>query len=74
MPQLDTLTATAGDATNRPSRTAAALTLVLAACGAIALNPLPPGLEYRFIGRDLVLLDVDADLTVDVLAAVLPLS
>lgn len=39
-----------------------------------ALPPLPPELEYRFVGRDLVLLDAGADLVVDVLAAVLPLS
>jgi hypothetical protein len=36
------------------------------------LPPLPPELEYRFVGGDLVLLDVDADLVVDVLDAVLP--
>ncbi len=39
-----------------------------------ALPPLPPALEYRFVGRDLVLLDVDADLVVDVLPGALPLS
>jgi hypothetical protein len=35
---------------------------------------LPPELEYRFIDRDLVLLDVDADLVVDVLSGALPLE
>ena len=39
-----------------------------------SLPVLPPELEYRFIGRDLVLLDVDADLVVDVLPEALPLS
>ena len=33
-----------------------------------ALPPLPSGLQYRFVGRDLVLLDVDANLIVDILA------
>ena len=32
-----------------------------------ALPPLPEDLEYRFVGRDLVLLDVTANLVVDVL-------
>jgi hypothetical protein len=36
------------------------------------LPPLPAELEYRFVAGDLVLLDVDADLVVDVLGAVLP--
>lgn len=38
------------------------------------LPPLPRELEYRFVDRDLVLLDVAADLVVDVLPAVLPLQ
>jgi hypothetical protein len=38
-----------------------------------ALPPLPAELEYRFIGRDLVLLDVHAELIVDILPAALPL-
>lgn len=37
------------------------------------LPPLPAELEYRFVDRDLVLLDVDADLVVDVLPGALPL-
>jgi hypothetical protein len=36
------------------------------------LPPLPDELEYRFVGRDLVLLDVDANLVVDVLREALP--
>ena len=32
-----------------------------------ALPPLPEDLEYRFVGRDLVLIDVTANLVVDVL-------
>jgi hypothetical protein len=36
------------------------------------LPPLPAELEYRLAGGDLVLLDVDADLVVDVLGTVLP--
>jgi hypothetical protein len=32
-----------------------------------ALPPLPEELEYRFVGRDLVLLDVHAGLIVDIL-------
>jgi hypothetical protein len=31
------------------------------------LPPLPAGLEYRFVGADLVLIDIDADLVVDIL-------
>lgn len=38
------------------------------------LPPLPPELEYRFVDRDLVLLDVDADLVVDILPGALPLE
>ena len=37
------------------------------------LTPLPPGLEYRFVYRDLVLLDVGANLVVDILENALPL-
>jgi hypothetical protein len=33
----------------------------------VALPPLPAELQYRFVGRDLVLLDVDTGLVVDVL-------
>jgi hypothetical protein len=38
-----------------------------------ALPELPAELEYRFVGRDLVLLDVHAELVVDVLPNALPL-
>jgi hypothetical protein len=38
------------------------------------LPPLAPELEYRFIGRDLVLLDVHANLVVDMLDLALPAS
>ena len=37
------------------------------------LPQLPPELEYRLIERDLILLDVDADLVVDILPDALPL-
>lgn len=37
-----------------------------------ALPALPAELEYRFVGRDLVLLDVHAELIVDILPASLP--
>jgi hypothetical protein len=37
-----------------------------------ALPMLPAELQYRFVGRDLVLLDVDAQLVVDILPAALP--
>lgn len=37
-----------------------------------ALPPLPPQLQYRFFDRDLVLIDIDADLVVDVLKNALP--
>jgi hypothetical protein len=37
-----------------------------------ALPPLPAELEYRFVGRDLVLLDVHGNLVVDILPAALP--
>jgi hypothetical protein len=36
------------------------------------LPELPPELEYRFIGRDLVLMDVGANMVVDVLRDALP--
>lgn len=36
------------------------------------LPPLPPELAYRFIGRDLVLVDVSANLVVDILDLALP--
>jgi hypothetical protein len=36
------------------------------------LPALPAELEYRFVGRDLVLLDVRAELVVDILPAALP--
>jgi len=39
-----------------------------------SLTPLPPELEYRFVYRDLVLLDVDANLVVDILEDALPLT
>jgi hypothetical protein len=37
------------------------------------LPPLPPELQYRLIERDLILLDVDADLVVDIVPNALPL-
>ena len=36
------------------------------------LPQLPPGLEFRFVSRDLVLLDAHADLVVDILEFALP--
>ena len=39
-----------------------------------ALTPLPPGLEYRFVYRDLVLVDVGANLVVDIVENALPLT
>lgn len=36
------------------------------------LPPLPEGLEYRFVGRHLILRDVEANIVVDVLRNVLP--
>jgi len=36
------------------------------------LPPLPPELAYRFIGRDLVLIDVHANLVIDILDLALP--
>ena len=38
----------------------------------LLLPPLPPELQYRFLGRTLILLDVDASLVVDVLPYSLP--
>jgi hypothetical protein len=38
----------------------------------LRLPPLAPELQYRFIGRTLILLDVDASLVVDVLSDALP--
>ena len=38
-----------------------------------ALPPLPEELAYRLVGRDLVLIDVEADLVVDVIRAALPI-
>jgi hypothetical protein len=38
----------------------------------LRLPPLSPELQYRFIGRTLILLDVDASLVVDVLQDALP--
>ena len=37
-----------------------------------ALPALPEGLQYKFIGRDLVLVDVDANVIVDVLPDAVP--
>ena len=38
-----------------------------------ALPPLPDDLQYRFVGADLVLVDVDANLVLDILPDALPL-
>jgi len=38
------------------------------------LQPLPEGVEYRFLSRHLVLLDSDADLIVDLVRNVIPSS
>ena len=38
----------------------------------LLLPPLPPELQYRFLGRTLILLDVEASLVVDVLPYSLP--
>jgi hypothetical protein len=40
----------------------------------IAVPALPAELQYRFIGRDLLLVDVEADLVVDILPNALPLG
>lgn len=45
---------------------------VMLTCVLEALPPLPPELEYRFVGADLVLIDVHADMVVDILRDVLP--
>jgi hypothetical protein len=37
-----------------------------------ALPELPPELQYRFVGADLVLVDIGAGLVVDVLRGALP--
>jgi hypothetical protein len=39
-----------------------------------ALPPLPEELQYRFVGPTLVLLDVHADLVVDILPNALPVD
>jgi hypothetical protein len=39
-----------------------------------ALPRLPPGLEYRFINRDLVLRDLDANLIIDFVPEAIPVS
>jgi hypothetical protein len=44
----------------------------ISATAIAALPPLPPPLEYRFVRRDLVLVDVTAGLIVDVLREALP--
>jgi hypothetical protein len=36
-------------------------------CVTTALPPLPPELQYRVVGRDLVLIDLHANLIVDIL-------
>jgi hypothetical protein len=38
------------------------------------LPPLPPELDYRIVGRDLVLRDTEANLIVDILPQAIPLS
>ena len=38
------------------------------------LPRLPAGLEYRFVGGDLILLDIEANLIVDVIPDVIPLT
>jgi len=38
-----------------------------------ALPPLPPGLQYRFMNHDLVLLDIDANLIVDFVPDAIPI-
>jgi len=39
-----------------------------------ALPPLPAELQYRFFDRDLVLIDIHADLVVDIVEGALPSS
>jgi hypothetical protein len=38
----------------------------------LKLPPLPKDLEYRFLGRDLILLDIHANLIVDFIPAAIP--
>jgi hypothetical protein len=45
---------------------------VMLACVLQALPPLPAELEYRFVGSHLVILDIHADMVVDILRDVLP--
>jgi len=44
---------------------------MMPACVLEALPPLPAGLQFRFVGHDLVLVDIDAGLIVDVLRSAL---
>ena len=44
----------------------------MAFCMFTVLPVLPDELQYRFVERDLVLVDIDADLVVDVLSDALP--
>jgi hypothetical protein len=37
-----------------------------------ALPSLPQGLQYRFVGRDLILIDLDANLVIDILPEAIP--
>ena len=39
-----------------------------------ALPPLPQGLQYRFMSRALVLIDIDANLIIDVIPDVIPIT
>ena len=39
-----------------------------------ALPPLPGFLQYRFVGRDLLLIDIEADLIIDILPTLWPLT
>ena len=43
-------------------------------CVLEALPPLPAGLQFRFVGHDLVLVDIDAGLIVDVLRVALDVN
>jgi hypothetical protein len=42
------------------------------ACLIAALPELPKGIQYRLVGRDLILLDLDANLVIDILPEALP--
>ena len=42
------------------------------ACLLAALPELPKGIQYRLVGRDLILLDLDANLVIDILREALP--